>query len=378
MRLSYSSISSYQKCPLSYKFQYIDKLPTKRSPDLSFGNSLHKALRFMYDVATPNPPSLEDIKNALVENWDSEGYDNEVEEQNYLDYACKIIEQYYVTNAGEFSVPIAIEHRFSIDVDGVNVVGFIDRVDKLPSGGFEIIDYKTNKRLPPKVQVERDFQLSIYYLAAEQVWGVVPEKLSLYFLIPNRKMTSTRSEEQLAQTKEEILRVAQGISDGDFPPIENPLCHWCSFKQHCPYFADQEIVKSAIGKTEMVDIRSMVDEYIETSRSIKEANHRLEELKAEIHAYCETHKIFRVFGTIGHITRQERKSYTYDADRLRQILEPRGLWEEVLKVDSNAIEGLMSSNIPEDLKSEIASTKRVERTTYALRVERESKVEERY
>lgn len=379
MKLSYSTISSYQKCPLSYKFQYIDKLPTKKSPDLSFGSSLHKALHFMYAVPTPNPPSLDEVLNALVEGWESDSYADEVDEQNRLDYACQVIEQFYAANAEHFCVPVAVEYRFSIEIEGVQIVGVIDRVDKLPSGGFEIIDYKTNKRLPSREQVERDLQLSIYHMAAEQIWGISPEKLSLYFLLPNLKMSATRSPEQLAQTREEILRVAQGISDGSFPATENPLCHWCNFKLYCPYFADQEIAKSVISKAESIDIRTIVDEFIETSESIKEANQRLDELKAEIHAYCETHKVFRVFGTIGHITRHERKVRAYDVDLLRQVLEAAGLWDKVLKLDSNAVDGLLSSpDVPEELKSQIGSAKRVERTTYSLRIGKESQVEERY
>src|SRR6266542_6621774 len=45
IRLSYSSISTYELCPLQYKFRYIDKRPERRTPALGFGESLHEALR---------------------------------------------------------------------------------------------------------------------------------------------------------------------------------------------------------------------------------------------------------------------------------------------------------------------------------------------
>ena len=50
MRLSYSSISMYTNCPLSYKFAYVDRLPRKKSPALSFGSSIHDALKVFYSV----------------------------------------------------------------------------------------------------------------------------------------------------------------------------------------------------------------------------------------------------------------------------------------------------------------------------------------
>ena len=55
MKISYSAISSYQTCPLAYKFQYVDRLPTAPSPALSFGQSLHEVLRWFYDVPTEDP-----------------------------------------------------------------------------------------------------------------------------------------------------------------------------------------------------------------------------------------------------------------------------------------------------------------------------------
>jgi ATP-dependent helicase/DNAse subunit B len=44
LRLSYSSISTYEKCPFQYFLQYVERLEMPRSPALSFGSSLHGAL----------------------------------------------------------------------------------------------------------------------------------------------------------------------------------------------------------------------------------------------------------------------------------------------------------------------------------------------
>jgi hypothetical protein len=46
LRLSYSAVSTYEKCPLSYRFQYIEKIEVKPTPYLSFGKSLHSALEW--------------------------------------------------------------------------------------------------------------------------------------------------------------------------------------------------------------------------------------------------------------------------------------------------------------------------------------------
>ncbi len=92
-----------------------------------------------------------------------------------------------------YRIPAALEFRFTVEVEGVPIAGTIDRLDRIPGGGYEIIDYKTNRRLPPMSRVEQDLQLSIYWLAAQQVWGIEPEKLTLYFLLPGQRMTTTRT-----------------------------------------------------------------------------------------------------------------------------------------------------------------------------------------
>src|SRR5207249_7922371 len=111
----------------------------------------------------------------------------------YLDHARQVLADYHRANAASFRVPAALEFRFSIEVEGVPLTGTIDRLARIPGGGYEIIDYKTSRRLPPKAVVDRDLQLSVYYLAAREIWGIEPERLTLYYLLPNQRMTTFRT-----------------------------------------------------------------------------------------------------------------------------------------------------------------------------------------
>ena len=184
MRLSYSSINTYETCPAKWRFQYQERLPTGSSPFLAFGDSIHKALYRFHDRPVPVAPSLGDLWEFLDEEWVTEGYADDAEARLYFEHARQVLSDYHSENADGFRIPAALEYRFSIDVEGVTLSGVIDRMDRLPGGGYEIIDYKTNRRLPPKHRLERDLQLSVYALAAREVWGIEPEKLTLYFLLP--------------------------------------------------------------------------------------------------------------------------------------------------------------------------------------------------
>ena len=72
MRLSYSSISTYETCPAKYRFQYEERLPTTTSPALSFGDSLHRALRRFHDRPVPVAPSIEELHDILQSEWVSD------------------------------------------------------------------------------------------------------------------------------------------------------------------------------------------------------------------------------------------------------------------------------------------------------------------
>src|SRR6266542_1146614 len=195
MKLSYSAINTYETCPAKYKFQYQDRLPTEGSPALTFGDVLHRSLYRFHDRPVPVAPALEDLLGFLDDEWgsDDEGFRDPSEAALYRDHARQVLTDYHRVNAPSFRIPAALEFRFSITVEGVQVNGVIDRMDRIPGGGYEIIDYKTNRRLPPKDRVDRDLQLSVYYLAAKEIWGIEPERLTLYFLLPGQRMTTTRT-----------------------------------------------------------------------------------------------------------------------------------------------------------------------------------------
>jgi len=76
-----------------------------------------------------------------------------------------MIQEYYrKNNIADFNV-VDLESRFAIEIgDEKNkhiISGIIDRIDKTPDG-YEIIDYKTTKKMPSQEKVDNDMQLSVY------------------------------------------------------------------------------------------------------------------------------------------------------------------------------------------------------------------------
>ena len=117
----------------------------------------------------------------------------------------------------------------------VLVHGSIDRIDRLPSGGIEVIDYKTGRPSSQK-GVDESLQLSIYALACRDALGLgTPERVTLYFTESSTRMSTARTDEQLDQARADVLALATRIRSGDFAATPSSrTCGWCDFRAMCP------------------------------------------------------------------------------------------------------------------------------------------------
>jgi RecB family exonuclease len=304
---------------------------------------------------------MAELLEILDDVWNPEGFGTPEEEIPYREHARQVLRQYHLDNAADYRIPAATEHRFRVEIEGVTISGIIDRMDRLPGGGYEIIDYKTNRRLPPKRVVEADLQLSIYHLAAREIWGIEPERLTLYYLLPGQRMTSTRGPEQLDDVRRRIASVAERIEAGRFEARENRLCDWCDFKPRCPVFRHryEEAGPPRIGEA--------VDEWVRLKREDRERWRRLEELGAIIRAYGEEHGLQRLYGTEGAIALVRRVEQTMDPATVRRVLEPLGRYEDVLAVDPQALHELIEKRVlPPDAEDELLASREAVRVSTAL------------
>ncbi len=238
--ISYSQISTFQTCPLHYKLRYILNFPSPHAPALSYGISVHSSLRdvLLAKKAGENI-SDESIKDILKKNWIKEGYTSKIHEQQTYLQAEKILVEFWKNYKNEKPNTIGIETPFSFWLQKVKAAGRIDRVDQLPDGSIEIIDYKTGKNMIDEKKAKDDLQLSFYALAAtevrDQIFGKSPQDLvlTLHYLEANQKVSTTRSKEELEFAKEKILSAVAEIEKSEFKCSGSMSCKNCEYKILC-------------------------------------------------------------------------------------------------------------------------------------------------
>jgi RecB family exonuclease len=268
-RISFSKLNSFLSCPRSYRFVYVDKIKLKPHWFFSLGSSVHEAFEkfYCYDGVF-SAPGKGLLLKMLKSSWNSAGYaEDGVDEKEYYAKASKMIEDYYDTFVAgrKFKNAYKIEEYFELPVGGKALLnGYIDRIDELDDGTYEIIDYKTEPNWPDeRVMNEHKLQLALYWWACKEggLTPVPPAKLSLFMLNFNKKISFLVNtgpavgredvldingliEENVDRIDSivDLMRTAASEyksgrpADEVFKPKTNSYCGNCDFRMDCPLF----------------------------------------------------------------------------------------------------------------------------------------------
>lgn len=374
MRISYSSVGTYQTCPLKYKYQHVDRIPEPKSKEAVFGTLVHAVLKYVHTPAILSP-SVEQALDYFAKGWNSEVYEDEMEERAAFSQGVTMIQNYLEHNKPSDFTIVDLESRFAIEIgneeSGKHIVsGIIDRIDKT-ADGYEIIDYKTTRKMPSQDKVDNDLQLSIYLRAFLERYPKEWEHLdkitvSLYYVKHGVKLSSTRTKEQLERVDQTFLEVIKAIEEAKFEPILSPLCDWCGYQKICPLWKHKFTENR---KLETDDVKQAIGEYLDLKGKMSEEKLRLGKLQSLILQYMEQEGVDRVFDEQGIIGKSLRKTYKYDEEELRALLEPLDKWESVLKVDGVALRTILAT-LPSSIKESVEQTKVLDKESVSLSVKK--------
>ncbi|MEI8096627.1 MAG: PD-(D/E)XK nuclease family protein [Candidatus Moraniibacteriota bacterium] len=374
MRISYSTLDSYRNCPLKYKFREIDKIKEPKSKEAVFGTLVHAVMKYIHTPALLSP-TIDQALDYFSKGWNSEVYENEMEERAAFTQGVTIIQNYLAhTKPNDYNI-VDLESRFAIEIGneetGLHTVsGIIDRIDKTEDG-YEIIDYKTTRKMPSQDKVDNDIQLSIYLKAflhryPKEIEHLDKITVSLYYLKHGVKLSSKRTKEQLENLEKTFLDVIKSIEEEKFDPILSPLCDWCGYQNICPMWKHKFIETHSV---ETDDAKKAISEYLDLKSKLSEEKLRLGKLQSLILQYMEQEGVDRVFDDTGIIGKSLRKTYKYDEEKLRSLLEPLDKWESILKVDGIALRNILAI-LPTPTRTAVEEAKTLDKESVSLSVKK--------
>jgi len=258
--LSYSSISTYQMCPRSWKFRYVDKVPVKTSTALVFGSAFHDAIEdylrqrtidtLVTDgVVAPEKPLTACWGQAWSTQVERNGADNiewgEETPEALSNQGLAMLSDEEVIQTLNGLAPLVdgdhihIEDYVTLSVPGVPipVIGYIDIIteDGVPG------DFKTSSRRWSSSRGDDEMQ-PVFYLAALNQAGYVlnPERRFRHYVFVKTKtpqmqvVQSTRTAGELLWLLDMVRSVWEGIAAEVYPM--NPGTWKCSPKW-CEYWS---------------------------------------------------------------------------------------------------------------------------------------------
>ncbi|HKK27503.1 MAG TPA: PD-(D/E)XK nuclease family protein [Gemmatimonadota bacterium] len=349
-RLSSSSLKTYRRCPQQWKLKYVDRLPEEDKPFFNLGRAVHAALEAFYRGRVAGPPPLEEVVAAFEDEFDPEAYPTEEETDRRRADGLAMVEAYYRKHADGFQPALAVEKRLAFEVEGVPFTGYVDRIDKTGRSRIGIVDYKTGGSFDLE-RVRTEPQLTLYQLGTEAMLGLEVERLALYH-VPSQTpfQVERHGPEQVERVRGMVREAARGIEAGDFEPSPGHHCTWCDFQPFCPAFADEYpenwLQEPPPPAPTHAEAAALADRYGALRQRKKELGEELDEVRARLEAFFEATGERAVAGAETRVKGSRKDEWRIEDDgALREVLEPAGLWEKVLKT---GVDWRAKAALPED------------------------------
>jgi DNA helicase-2/ATP-dependent DNA helicase PcrA len=234
LSLSASDLTLYLTCPLKYKFARVFGIPQEPTINQRFGILMHNVLERFHKEPPEPGEELRTLNRLFEGGWRRGGFGGSDDELQYRDRGREALRLYWERERVTESEPVWLERKFDFKVADHHVRGRVDRVDRLPDGDYELIDYKTGERKSEE-DLDSDLQLALYRLAAREAWDIEAAYASYDYVLDAEKIPAPTRPDDAERVERTVVTVGEGVLSQDFEPRPSPsVCSWCDYRLICP------------------------------------------------------------------------------------------------------------------------------------------------
>ena len=220
---SVTGLVTLARCPLQFRWAFVDRLPTRPSPALRRGVEFHRRVE-LHNLGAIPFDDLEDL------SYDVPGEGEGRETTGPKAFDVFLASRFSGARARFAEVPIDLR------LGDVRVRGRIDAVYEPEPGSWEIVDYKSGR---PSDDPALDVQLQTYAIAAADgaVAAPVPDRLTVTFAFFGggnfAEHSVTVDDEWLASARLRVEALTDRFAQEEYEPTPSKACRRCDFASFC-------------------------------------------------------------------------------------------------------------------------------------------------
>ncbi|NVO00176.1 MAG: ATP-dependent helicase [Geobacteraceae bacterium] len=155
-KLSVSSLNTFLKCPRTFFFESLVRVPQINSAAMAFGTSVHKALEYAFKTMKNSQDSVFPPVADFIARFEREMHRNqeafdEALFKRRLAAGRETLSRYYETSLPLWHKTVLLEQPFETVLDGVPLNGLVDKLE-IAGDSANLVDYKTGKYDRKKLQ----------------------------------------------------------------------------------------------------------------------------------------------------------------------------------------------------------------------------------
>ncbi len=293
--LSVSRLKLYEQCPAAFFARYVDPDENAEKPfalPLLFGTLLHKALELLLQWIIDNeyvgPFPMEILLDFYKKEWPNSG----IVGVSIFQEGLAILRQYSATqpHVDHFKI-LASEAEFNLKLGRFTINGRIDRVDKIDDESILITDFKSNRMMFSREDVDADIQMSIYGLAAIELYPWAKNiRFAFDMLRHGLSMKTERTSAQLLDAADYIQILGeQTENDPEYPEKLNSNCGYCDYQSRCAKFQSAITTKQGPMKVPEFIVDQNLDDLVDARQKFASIAKAAYAKKSEIDDLLKKH-----------------------------------------------------------------------------------------
>jgi DNA helicase-2/ATP-dependent DNA helicase PcrA len=250
--LNISALNRYLRCPLSFYYADILKVPASKSEAAAYGNAVHFALRRLFEKAKPSKNKRLPEEAVLLADFEREmqRQRNAFSEKGFsrhLQRGLDCLGKYYRHHRDQWHKQFMVEYDMKhVLWKGVPLSGTVDKLELHDAFADRIVDYKTGRHDAAKTRRPSSKnrlggaywrQLVFYKILYEnhRNTGRIARQGEIEYIEPNSqgefaKVVFDFTQRDVALLSDMIVQAWEGIQAHEFREgCGLPNCKWCGF-----------------------------------------------------------------------------------------------------------------------------------------------------